>query len=66
MDGMMISIGYKLKNDKTLKNCIYFFWFALCGAMISPAVAKKKNKKKASTGSNYKEREEGNQVRQTV
>lgn len=31
MDGMMISIGYKLKNDKTLKNCIYFFWLHYVG-----------------------------------
>mgnify|MGYP002797792762 CR=1 FL=1 len=49
MDGMMISIGYKLKNDKTLKKLYLLLLVALCGAMISPAVAKKKNKKKAST-----------------
>ena len=49
MDGMIILIDYKLKNDKTLKKLYLLLLVALCGAMISPAVAKKKNKKKAST-----------------
>ena len=49
MDGMIISIGNKLKNDKTLKKLYLLLLVALCGALITPAVAKKKNKKKAST-----------------
>ena len=31
MDGMIISIGNKLKNDKTLKKLYYFFWLHYAG-----------------------------------
>ena len=56
MDGMIISIGNKLKNDKTLKKLYLLLLVALCGALITPAVAKKKNKKKASTEATQRKR----------